>query len=155
MVFSTIHTNDAAGAITRLEDMGIERFMIVSSVVAVLAQRLVRKVCRHCSEEVMVSEEKRAMLANELEVSPEHIMPSYIRGRGCDECGGTGYRGRIGIFELLPLSDEIQRTVLRGAGRTEIHREALAQGMVSLKLDGLNKVRQGITTYEEVIRVAR
>ncbi len=155
MVFSTIHTNDAAGAITRLEDMGIERFMIVSSVVAVLAQRLVRMVCRHCSEEVVVSEEKRSMLAKELEVPPEYIMPSYIRGKGCEECGETGYRGRIGIFELLPLSEEIQRTVLRGAGRTEIHKEALGQGMVSLKIDGLNKVRQGITTYEEVIRVAR
>ena len=155
MVFSTLHTNDAAGAITRLEDMGIERFMIVSSLVAVLAQRLVRKVCRHCSEEVPVSDEKRTMLARELEVTPEKLMPLYLKGKGCDECGGTGYRGRIGIFELFPLSEHIQSSILKGAGRTEIYRDALKEGMVSLKMDGLHKVSQGITTYEEVLRVAR
>ncbi len=155
MVFSTLHTNDAAGAITRLEDMGIERFMIVSSLVAVLAQRLVRRVCSHCSEEIPISEENRAMLAQELGVPPDQVMSSCLRGKGCDECGGTGYRGRIGIFELLPLSDRIQRAVLRGADRTEIHRKALEEGMVPLKLDGLDKVRQGITTYKEVLRVAR
>jgi len=155
MVFSTLHTNDAAGAITRLEDMGIERFMIVSSLVAVLAQRLVRKVCRHCSEEVAIDEEKRSMIARELEVPVDKIMPSYLKGMGCSECGATGYKGRIGIFELLPMSDHIQRVVLRGADRTEIHREALKEGMVSLKMDGLRKVSEGITTYEEVLRVAR
>ncbi len=155
MVFSTLHTNDAAGAVTRLEDMGIERFMIVSSLLAVLAQRLVRRVCSHCSEEVHLSEEKREMLGKELGINPEQLMSSYLKGKGCNECGGTGYRGRIGIFELLPLSDRVQRAVLRGADRTEIHKVALEEGMVSLKMDGLEKVRQGITTYEEVLRVAR
>lgn len=155
MVFSTIHTNDAAGAITRLEDMGMERFMIVSSLVAVLAQRLVRRICKHCAEEVYVTEEKRIMLARELEMPPDAVMSSYLKGKGCNECGGTGYRGRIGIFELLPLSDAIQRAVLKGADRSAIHREALKEGMISLRMDGLEKVTMGITTYEEVLRVAR
>jgi general secretion pathway protein E len=155
MVFSTIHTNDAAGAITRLEDMGMERFMIVSSLVGVLAQRLVRKICRNCCEEVVVNEERRITLARELEIPPDEVMPSYLSGKGCVECGETGYRGRIGIFELLPLSDAIQRSVLRGAGRSEIHRQGLKEGMISLRMDGLEKVRRGVTTYEEVLRVAR
>ncbi len=155
MVFSTLHTNDAAGAIIRLEEMGVERFMVVSSVVAVLAQRLVRRVCASCQEEVVISDEKRALLAEELNLSPELVAPSFRKGRGCTECAGTGYRGRLGIFELLLLNDSIQQRIIEGASRNEIISEALAEGMITLRMDGLDKVRKGVTTYEEVLRVTR
>jgi len=155
MVFSTLHTNDAAGAIIRLEEMGVERFMVVSSVVAVLAQRLVRKVCPDCQEEVLISDEKRSLIAQELELSPDLAPSGFRQGKGCAECGGTGYRGRLGIFELIILDDSMQQGIIEGAGRTEIIDKALANGMISLKMDGLDKVRQGITTYEEVLRVTR
>ena len=155
MVFSTLHTNDAAGAIIRLEEMGVERFMVVSSVVAVLAQRLVRKVCPDCREEISISDEKRTLLAQELNLTPALVAPSFWKGRGCTECGATGYRGRLGIFELLTLDESIQQGIIEGASRAEIISEALADGMISLRMDGLDKVRQGITTYEEVLRVTR
>jgi general secretion pathway protein E len=155
MVFSTLHTNDAAGAIIRLEEMGVERFMVVSSVVAVLAQRLVRKVCLNCQNEFPVSDEEKDLLAQELDLSPALIPPSFRKGSGCTECGGTGYHGRLGIFELLTLDDSIQQRIIEGASRTDIMNEAMAKGMISLRMDGLDKVRQGITTYEEVLRVTR
>ncbi|MBW1900103.1 MAG: type II/IV secretion system protein [Deltaproteobacteria bacterium] len=155
MVFSTLHTNDAAGTIIRLEEMGVERFMVTSCVAAVLAQRLVRKVCPNCQEDVSISDEKRSLMAQEMDLSPALMVPSFRKGMGCTECGGTGYRGRLGIFELLPLNDSIQQGIIEGASRAEINREALSEGMISLKMDGLDKVRQGITTYEEVLRVTR
>jgi len=155
MVFSTLHTNDAAGAVTRLEDMGIERFMIVSSLVAVLAQRLVRRVCPNCQEEVRVSQEERILLTQDMRLPPEKVLDIYLKGKGCKECVGTGYRGRAGIFELLVLSETLQRAVLKGTDRIGIFQKAVSEGMTSLKMNGLDKVRQGITTYEEVLRVAR
>jgi general secretion pathway protein E len=155
MVFSTLHTNDAAGAIIRLEEMGVERFMVVSSVVAVLAQRLVRKVCLNCQNEFPVSDEEKDLLAQELDLSPALIPPSFRKGSGCTECGGTGYHGRMGIFELLTLDEVIQQRLMEGASRTDIMNEAMAKGMISLRMDGIDKVRQGITTYEEVLRVTR
>ncbi len=155
MVFSTLHTNDAAGAITRLEDIGIEPFMIASSLVAVLAQRLVRRVCSYCREEVRLSGEEKVMVARDLEVPPEEISDTYQRGTGCKDCGGTGYRDRVGIFELLIMSEAIQRAVLKGTDRLGIYRKALSEGMTPLRISGLDKVRQGVTTYEEVLRVAR
>ncbi|MFZ0451479.1 MAG: GspE/PulE family protein, partial [Desulfatiglandaceae bacterium] len=155
MVFSTLHTNDAAGAITRLQDMGIEPFMIASSLVAVLAQRLVRRVCLYCREEVRLSEEDKLILARDLELPPEKISDTYQKGTGCKDCGGTGYRDRVGIFELLIVSETIQRTVLKGTDRLGIYRKALSEGMTPLRVNGLDKVRQGVTTYEEVLRVAR
>jgi len=155
MVFSTLHTNDAAGAITRLQDMGIEPFMIASSLIAVLAQRLVRRVCLYCREEVRLSEEDKLILARDLELPPEKISDTYQKGTGCKDCGGTGYRDRVGIFELLIVSETIQRTVLKGTDRLGIYRKALSEGMTPLRVNGLDKVRQGVTTYEEVLRVAR
>ncbi|MEJ5365496.1 MAG: type II secretion system ATPase GspE [Desulfosoma sp.] len=155
MVFSTLHTNDAAGAITRLEDMGVEPFMITSAVVAVLAQRLVRKVCSACMDEIVLSEEERRILAQEFSVSPEAVPASYRKGRGCDQCGGTGYRGRIGLFEFLPVDEPIQREILKGSDRNAIVAKAVELGMRTLRRDGLEKVVDGITTFEEVIRVTR
>lgn len=155
MVFSTLHTNDAAGAITRLEDMGVEPFMITSAVVAVLAQRLVRRVCSACWDEVRLGEEERRILAQDFMVPLERLPTSYRKGRGCDRCGGTGYRGRIGLFEFLPLDEPIQREILKGADRNAIVAKAVSLGMRTLRQDGLEKVAAGMTTFEEVIRVTR
>ena len=155
MVFSTLHTNDAAGAITRLEDMGIERFMISSALVGVLAQRLVRKICPNCKTRVVLTREQIESLAEDFGVSPDLLLKEYARGSGCELCGNTGYRGRIGIYELLVLDDELQGDIVTGMDRHSFFKKALDKGMLSLKMDGLEKVRQGITTYEEVLRVAR
>ncbi len=155
MVFSTLHTNDAAGAITRLEDMGVEPFMITSAVVAVLAQRLVRKVCSACRNEIRISDEERRILAQEFAVPLEAVPTSYFKGKGCDHCGGTGYRGRIGLFEFLPLDEPVQREILKGADRNAIVAKAVSLGMRTLRQDGLEKVVAGMTTFEEVIRVTR
>ncbi|MEW6261283.1 MAG: GspE/PulE family protein [Thermodesulfobacteriota bacterium] len=155
VVFSTLHTNDAAGAITRLQDMGVERFLIASSLVAVLAQRLVRRVCTQCRNPVTLSVEERRHLAVELDMPVDDIHPEFFRGTGCAACAGSGYRGRIGIYELLPIDEIIQREIVKGSDRNEIFRTALRNGMISLRMDGLSKVRQGITTYEEVLRVIR
>jgi len=155
LVFSTLHTNDAAGAVTRLEDMGIEKFMIVSTLIAALSQRLVRRTCPHCKEEVRLSDEEIAALSHALSVPVERIEQTYLKGMGCKECAGTGYRGRVGLFELLEITEELQRIILKGGDRNQINKAALQGGMVSLKMDGLEKVKQGITTYEEILRVAR
>ncbi len=155
VVFSTLHTNDAAGAITRLEDMGVERFLIASSVVAVLAQRLVRRVCPQCRKTFHLADEERLLLARELDLLPDEIAPTYARGMGCKECAGSGYRGRLGIYEFLPVDEVIQREIVRGSDRNEIYRVAMQNGMISLRMDGMDKVKNGITTYEEVLRVTR
>ncbi len=155
LVFSTLHTNDAAGGITRLEDMGVERFMISSSLVGILAQRLVRKICPHCSEEILLSKQQINLLADDFNVPVDFIPEKVKRGKGCERCGHTGYRGRIGIFEFLIVDDVIQGTIAEGAGRTEIFNKAVERGMVSLRMDGLKKVENGITTCEEVLRVTR
>jgi general secretion pathway protein E len=155
MVFSTLHTNDASGAIVRLEEMGVERFMVVSSLVGVLAQRLVRRVCPSCRQEVAISEEERALVAREMNISQDQLPLNVFKGMGCTDCGGTGYRGRCGIFEFLPINEGIQQAIVEGAGRPEIVNRAMAEGMISLRMDGLGKVRQGITTCEEVLRVTR
>ena len=155
VVFSTLHTNDAAGAITRLEDMGVERFLIASSVVAVLAQRLVRMVCPQCKKTFHLADDERLQLARELDLLPDEIAPTYARGMGCKECAGSGYRGRLGIYEFLPVDEAIQREIVRGSDRNEIYRAAIQNGMISLRMDGMDKVKNGITTYEEVLRVTR
>ena len=155
VVFSTLHTNDAAGAITRLEDMGVERFLIASSVVAVLAQRLVRRVCPQCKKTFHLADDERLLLARELDLPPDELAPTYTRGMGCKECAGSGYRGRLGIYEFLPVDEVIQREIVRGSDRNEIFRAAMQNGMISLRMDGMDKVKNGITTYEEVLRVTR
>ncbi|MBF0376781.1 MAG: type II/IV secretion system protein [Desulfamplus sp.] len=155
MVFSTLHTNDAAGAVTRLEDMGIERFMISSSLVGVLAQRLVRKVCPNCSKQITLSSEQLESLALDFDVASDKLTPTFSRGEGCKLCGETGYKGRFGIYELMVLDDELQGEVVAGADRNRLFKKAISKGMISLKMDGINKVKQGLTTYEEVLRVAR
>ncbi len=150
LVFSTLHTNDAAGAVTRLQDMGVEGYLISSSLLAVQAQRLVRRVCAHCAEECELNPDEAAVLrVNAAE------WPKIRRGAGCERCGATGYRGRIGLYELMLLSDEIRHRIASGADANKIREQAVAEGMRVLRLDALDKLRGGLTTPEEVVRVTR
>jgi len=152
LVFSTLHTNDAAGAVTRLIDMGVEPFLVASSVNAILAQRLVRMICAHCKEkyEPLLEElEEMGIAAKDL---PEG---GLWRGAGCAQCLGTGYLSRTGIYELLLVNDNIKATVLRNPDSGSIKKAALAEGMRTLRQDGTRKVLKGITTIEEVLRVTQ
>ena len=152
LVFSTLHTNDSAGAITRLVNMGIEPFLVTSSTIAILAQRLVRQVCSHCKKPYLP--ERESLL--ELGVKPDDYAGQMVyRGEGCDRCMGRGYYGRTGIFELLVMTPHIQDLVLQGADSNAIKREARRYGMRSLREDGASKVFLGHTTVEEVLRVTR
>lgn len=150
LIFSTLHTKRAAGAIPRLVDMGIEPYLLSSALSAVISQRLVRKVCTNCREDYEAGEE-------ELRVLREYGFDSkpvvLARSRGCEKCMGTGYLGRTGIFELIEATDEISSLILRGAPEKEIEKAALASGMVPLKVSGMRKVIEGITTLDEVLRV--
>ncbi len=150
LVFSTLHTNDAASAATRLIDMGIEPFLVASSVVAVLAQRLLRRICPDCKRPYAPSEDE----LSRLDVAPGSDVTLY-RGAGCAACSQTGYRGRTGIFELMVLNDEIRRLIGGKADSTAIKHAALANGMVTLKQEGTERVLQGQTTLEEVMRITQ
>ncbi len=153
LVFSTLHTNDAASAVTRLIDMGVEPFLVSSSVNAILAQRLVRKICSHCREPYTPSPE----YLEKLELPEEQFADAVLyRGKGCSECLHTGYQGRIGIFELMVLSDEIKTLILTTSDAGQVKRQAMADPqtpMLTLREDGLQKVLAGDTTLEEVFRV--
>ncbi|HCL72652.1 MAG TPA: general secretion pathway protein GspE, partial [Gammaproteobacteria bacterium] len=150
LVFSTLHTNDAAGAVTRLQDMGVEGYLISSSLLAIQAQRLVRRVCTDCAEEVPITPDELAVLQVEQEECP-----TLQRGLGCEACGQTGYRGRVGLYELLMMSDEIRHHIASGADANIIRDEAIKAGMRTLRQDALEKLKAGITTPEEVVRVTR
>ena len=149
LVLSTLHTNDAAGAITRLTEMGVEPFLVASSVDCVLAQRLARRLCPDCKEEYKPS--KQALLDAGY---PEDNLPeSLFRAKGCKKCGGTGYRGRLGVHEVMLVSEEIGDLCVREATAEAIRDVAIEQGMLTLKMDGLEKVRMGRTSIEEIVRV--
>jgi general secretion pathway protein E len=150
LVFSTLHTNDAAGAVTRMQDMGVESYLISSSLLAIQAQRLVRRVCTQCVVEAPMSADEALVL----EVD-EKSYPLIKRGVGCERCGGTGYRGRIGLYELMMISDEIRHLITSGADANMIRKQAQAEGMQTLREDALDKLRRGMTTPEEVVRVTR
>ena len=146
LVFSTLHTNDAPSAATRLIDMGVEPYLIASSVELVLAQRLVRLICKNCKEQTP-QEEVTALRHKYGDLVP----PVLYRGKGCRTCLGTGFRGRRGIFEMMPLSEEIRSLIMERASSGRIRRVALEQGMTSLRSDGWRLVRDGITTIQEVV----
>src|SRR5712691_5080020 len=150
LVFSTLHTNDAPSAITRLEDMGVEPYLVSSVLEAVLAQRLVRRICEGCR---VHDAPARADLEG-LGLDADGGYTLY-RGKGCDECRGTGYRGRFGIYELFPITEDVRSLVLRRASTPEIRRHAVEAGMTTLRLDGLAKAREGHTTVEEILRVTQ
>ncbi len=148
-VFSTLHTNDAVGAVTRLVDMGVEPFLISSSLEGVLAQRLLRKVCVDCRTEWPVSSLIKDKLPG---VGAGSLAGPYYRGKGCEECRGMGYRGRTGIFELLPVSSELREIIVQRRSSAEV--KAIAQrNMVTLQEDALRKAREGLTSLDEVLRV--
>jgi general secretion pathway protein E/type IV pilus assembly protein PilB len=148
LVFSTLHTNDAPSAVTRLVDIGVKKFLVASSVRAIMAQRLVRRVCSNCAEPYEPNEpELRA-----LNLKPEQLeQANFRKGRGCDKCRGTGYKGRMGIFEICVLDDEIRRMVNEGLGVSAIRQRARDLGMRTLREDGIRKVLAGMTTPDEVI----
>jgi general secretion pathway protein E/type IV pilus assembly protein PilB len=147
LVFSTLHTNDAPGAATRLIDMGVEPYLVASSLEMVLAQRLVRIICSHCKEPAPVAE-LAAMRAEYGQQVPEMV----YRGRGCRQCQGTGFRGRTAVFEMMPVTEEIRGLIIERASSGIIRRLASQQGMNSLRSDGWRLVREGRTTIEEVVR---
>ncbi|SEP88678.1 general secretion pathway protein E [Ectothiorhodospira magna] len=153
LVLSTLHTNTATGAIIRLEDMGVERYLITSSVIGVLGQRLVRTLCAHCRQPATVT----AALKQSTPALGRFCRPgdTIYRANGCDHCRHTGYSGRTAIHELLVMTDPLHRAILAGADATHLQQEACAQGMTTLFEDGLRKVAQGITSLDEVMRVAQ
>jgi len=142
-VYSTLHTNDAPSAITRLTDMGVENYLLTSSLVAVLAQRLVRKICDHCKTE------------DGLVNAPDGREIQTWRGAGCDECIGTGHTGRVGIFELMELNEEIRRLIMRNEDASVLTEAARRNGMSNLRKDGWEKIENGVTTVQEVVRVTQ
>ena len=150
LVFSTLHTNDAPGAITRLIDIGVKPFLVASSVRAIMAQRLVRKICSECATQRDPSDqEKQLLLSMGVEVEGSKLS----QGRGCPACSGTGYRGRMGIFEVFEINDEVQRLIYNRAPLGELRQRARELGMRTLREDGMRKVLAGKTTLEEVMRV--
>ena len=150
VVLSTIHTSDALGTIERLIDMGVEPYLVASALKGVFSQRLVRRICPDCRESYNPSEEEQIDLG--LEYDPARV---FYRGRGCPKCFDTGYRGRTGVFEILPLTIKVRRMIAAGAGREAIEETLLdpKSGFTSLKDNAVHLVEQGVTTSEEVQRV--
>jgi type II secretory ATPase GspE/PulE/Tfp pilus assembly ATPase PilB-like protein len=149
-VFSTLHTNDSTGAVTRLLDMGIEAFLISSSLEGVLAQRLVRRICAHCRIETATAPATREKIES---MSGDVVKGPFYRGSGCEECRGTGYRGRVGIFELLAVGPELQELILHKRSNAELKAVA-RKTMTTMHQDALQKAAAGLTTLEEIIRVS-
>jgi type II secretion system protein E len=152
MVFSTLHTNDAAGGLARLVDMGVEPYLASATLEGILAQRLVRVVCEECAEPYQPPADE---LARAGVTGKDAKGSEFRRGHGCDACAGTGYRGRTGIYELMPMSDALRELVVSGAPLDRIRSVADAEGMSSLRADGYAKAARGVTTLEEVLRVTR
>ena len=149
MVLSTLHTNDAPQTINRMLNMGVEPFLVASSVLLILAQRLARRICANCKEEVDVPPEA----LRDVGVKMEDIgaFPVY-QGAGCPQCGNTGFKGRVALYEVMPIHDEIKELILAGASAMEIKREAVRLGMNTLRMAGINKLKDGVTTISEVLR---
>ncbi len=160
LVFSTLHTSNASGTIPRFIDLGGEAFLLASSLNAVVGQRILRKICPHCKESFTPPE----IMANDIKSVLGNLLPAdkldpgkivLYRGKGCSECGETGFLGRVGIFEVLPVTDTIARLVLTHADSNEIEKRAVEEGMITMKQDGYLKAIEGVTTIEEVLRVAQ
>ncbi len=150
LLFSTLHTNDAAGAITRLLDMGVENFLLSSTLLGVLAQRLVRVICPICKEETDPEER----LLKSMHVDPDELTGfRFFKGAGCEQCRHTGFSGRTAIFEYMPVDDAIRKEIIRRSGTERIKKAAVQQGLNTLRQNGWQKVREGITTVSEVLRV--
>jgi len=149
LVLSTLHTNDAPSTVTRMVDMGIEPFNVASAVNLIVAQRLVRRICADCKQEHQyTAEEIHAFGLAQAEAQKLTL----FKGAGCDTCGGTGYKGRQGLYEVMAMSSPLRRMVLKGASTEELREEAVKEGMLTLRMDGMVKVKRGITTLEEVVK---
>lgn len=155
LVFSTLHTSNAAGVLPRLLDLGAEPFLLASTMNAVLGQRIARKICTYCKEPYAPP----AQLLEDMKAVLGKLMPTgeakLYRGKGCEECDGSGYQGRIGIFEVLPISDKISRSILERADSITIEKEGVEEGMITMKRDGYLKALEGVTSIEEILRVAQ
>ncbi len=161
LVFSTLHTNNASGAPPRLIDMGGEPFLLVSSLTCVVAQRVLRTICGDCKEEFVppaeVQEDIKKVLGNLVSAVNQGQTNGQLKlyhGKGCQSCGNTGYRGRIGIFEAIPVTEKIGRLIIERASSSDIEKQAIEEGLITMKQDGYLKALEGITTIEEVLRVA-
>ena len=151
LVFSTLHTNDAPGAMTRLVDMGVEPFLISSSVLLVQAQRLVRRICKNCKHEVEI--EPDVLHRAQVQWTEGEEMPTFWAGKGCAKCSGSGYAGRCSVLEVLRINEETRNLVIKQANASRIKEAAIADGMWTMRMDAIDKAEQGITTLEEVLRV--
>ncbi|MFI5209338.1 MAG: type IV-A pilus assembly ATPase PilB [Gemmatimonadales bacterium] len=149
LVLSTLHTNDAPSTITRMIDMGIEAFNVASAVNLVVAQRLVRRICSNCKEPATYPDEVLHSLDEDVERARKM---KFMKGTGCDTCGGTGYKGRAGLYEVMALTPELRRLILRGGSVAELRDQAVSDGMLTLRMDGVVKVSKGVTTLEEVVK---
>jgi type IV pilus assembly protein PilB len=145
LVLSTLHTNDAPSTINRMIDMGIEPFLVASSTNLIMAQRLVRRICDNCKTSAKAPPDALVEIGLPAEVV-------VYKGKGCDRCGGNGYAGRQGLFEVMPITPEIREMILDRASTSELRQKAMEQGMLTLRQDGLIKIRKGVTTVEEVLR---
>ncbi len=151
LIFSTLHTNDALATVTRLLDLGIEPYLVSGTVRAVIAQRLVRKICEHCRQPYVPDLKMLNAINFDTEKLPKEVV--FYQGKGCSECSNTGYKGRTGIYELMIIDNSLSSLIVSGADREKLEKQALANGMITLKVDGLEKVKKGITTIEEILRV--
>ena len=149
LVLSTLHTNDSASTITRMIDMGIEPFNVSSAVNLIVAQRLLRRICKDCKQEHTYSAEE----IDAAGLTPEEAAEiTFYKGSGCDTCSGSGYKGRAGVYEVMSMTPELRRMILRGASTAELQKQAIDEGMLTLRMDGMVKVRKGVTTLEEVVK---
>ncbi len=149
LVLSTLHTNDAASTITRLIDMGLEPFNVAAALNLVTAQRLVRRICKHCKAEAKYSDEVLQMAKLPAEWLEQHTL---FKGQGCENCGGTGYKGRQGLYEVMAMSSRLRKLIMQEAGTDDLRAAAVEEGMLTLRMDGLKKLERGVTTLEEVMK---
>ena len=149
LVLSTLHTNDAPSTITRMIDMGIEAFNVASAVNLVVAQRLVRRICRDCKGPHTYTDVELSALGDNIQ---ETKKIQFMKGTGCETCSGTGYKGRAGLYEVMALTPELRRLILRGGSVAEMRDQAVVDGMLTLRMDGIKKIERGVTTLEEVIK---
>src|SRR5437868_11643400 len=149
LVLSTLHTNDAPSTITRMIDMGIEPFNVSSAVNLIVAQRLVRRICSNCKAEHQYEDAELKALGT---TRKDWEGVTFFKGKGCDQCSGSGYKGRAGLYEVMAFSPELRRQILRGASTAELQEQAVKDGMLTLRMDGIVKIRKGVTTLEEVVK---
>lgn len=163
LVLSSLHTNDAPSAIPRFIDMGAQPFLLSSTINLILAQRLVRKICTTCIESYKITPEINGLIAEQIAISGDkktankniEVPQTLYRGKGCNVCNHSGFRGQIGIFEILKMTEPIKDLILKSAAASEIRKMSITEGMLTLFKDGLSKVESGVTTIEEVLRVVR